>query len=243
MTEYKRKNSKKSKPKKKKSKVSPDRPLKPKQLDAVKYYIADPSRNKFNAYKKAGYKSKGKQGATNAYILFNKPNVKRAVEEEKEKLRKKVEDQSDVNVRWAVTWLRKVVEFDVRELFDMDGNLLNPRDLPEDVALTIAEIETEALPPFVLKMKQKLLGDDQQLRRFAATKKVKTIDRLAALRTMKEIMGWDGIGLDKPGDKEDKISDSLKTILGSIPKPPDMPEHASQATVHATQVTEEVVNG
>jgi phage terminase small subunit len=97
-----------------------------------------------------------------------------------------------VDAQWVLKRLVRIADFDIRKLFDNEGNLLPIKQLDEDTALALASIDIGEITN----------GDGF----ISQTKKVKAIDKRAAL----ELIGRHvGMFVDKV---ETKITEGQVTI-------------------------------
>jgi len=110
----------------------------------INHYLADPQRNKKAAYQQV-YDPKRKQpdGPLRAAAtrLFKNSAVKAYVDRRNADVAAALELTQERVVR---EWVR-LGFFDVRKLFDADGNLLPIHQLPDDVAAAVASVEVVAV--------------------------------------------------------------------------------------------------
>ncbi|HUP21437.1 MAG TPA: terminase small subunit [Thermoanaerobaculia bacterium] len=122
-----------------------------KQLRFVEEFTLD--LNGAAAYRRAGYKARSPQvAAAGAERLLRKTEIRQLVSEAEELHLEAVKSQA----RRVLLELRRIAHVDLRELFDVDGNLLPVHELPDDVAAAVAAVEvveTRRGPDRVRKIK------------------------------------------------------------------------------------------
>lgn len=95
--------------------------------------------NKADAYRKAVQRSKGKLPKSPekvAYEVFRRDEIKQAVEEKLTEF----EDKADVSHLRVLAQDRDLAFADVRDLFQEDGAVIPPHELPENVAKCVKKI-------------------------------------------------------------------------------------------------------
>lgn len=108
--------------------------LTPKRQKFVDEYLVD--LNATQAAIRAGYSKKTANPA--AGRLLSNVSIQTAIQEGRQKLQARTEITQDR----VVEELAAIAFFDPRELFDGDGNLIPVQDLPRNVAVALAGIET-----------------------------------------------------------------------------------------------------
>ncbi len=76
-----------------------------------------------------------------------------------------------------------LVQFDIRDLYDDQGNIKNIRDMPRDVARSLSSIEVEEL----------FSGSAEDRQVVGTTKKIKLIDRLKSIEMLgrhTDVQAW-----------------------------------------------------
>lgn len=112
-----------------------DDALPPMQERFCQEYVKD--LNGRQAAIRAGYAENSAE--VQASQLLRKTNVASRVAE----LQQTVADKAGVTALGLLTELRRVAYADMRSIFDADGKLLPIKDLPDDVAATLASVEIE----------------------------------------------------------------------------------------------------
>jgi phage terminase small subunit len=145
-------------------------------------YLADPERNATRAYR-THYKSKGKAAEFNASRLISTEKVANYVAAVERRRLAKVQEQFDINDAWLVERWRRIIEFDVRKLFDADGRLKPVSELDDDTAFVISAIDVSLT---------KLRGADQDQIVEEVTRKFRALDKSKALEALGQHIGFYG---------------------------------------------------
>lgn len=192
------------------------RPLTKRQIRLVKEFLMDPERGKFSAYKRAGYKGSGPAGRQSASNIFNKANVKRAVNEGLQKMRAHAQDEVNVTFEWVMRHLKTIIDFDIREMFDEEGRIKDVWQLSDTAAMALSSID---MGTTMQKVRSKGKSTQPQILT-AYVKKVKHYDKLRALELVVELMGF-----KKKNENEDltaeevaqKVREGMMGIWDSVP--------------------------
>lgn len=131
----------------------------PKQERFCQEYLID--LNATQAAIRAGYSTK--TATKIASENLTKPDVKSRLQE----LMASRAEATDIDAQWVLKRLAKIADFDIRKMFDDNGNLLPIKLIDEDSAYAIAAIDIGELTS----------GEDF----LTQTKKFKAADRLKAL--------------------------------------------------------------
>ena len=139
--------------------------LNDKQRRFVQEYLVDS--NATQAAIRAGYsrKTAEQQGPR----LLGNVGVARLIREGQAELSR----STGINARTVLEELLRIAQSDVRGLFNEDGTLKHPKDMPEDVRRTIAGIDVVDVPGTALSF----------------TKKVRMWDKLRALEMLAKHLG------------------------------------------------------
>lgn len=148
----------------------------------VEEYLADPERNATRAYRKH-YKSKGEAAAFNASRLISAEKIKAFIANHEKSRLVVAEKQHGINDAWLIERWRRIVEFDVRKLFDDEGNLKKIKDLDDDTAFVISAIDVSLT---------KLRGADQDQIVEEVTRKFRALDKTKALEALGQHIGFYG---------------------------------------------------
>ncbi len=119
--------------------------MNPKQRRFVAEYLKD--QNGTQAAIRAGYSPKTAQEQSSD--LLSKPIIRAAVDTELAK----IQEKAGVTQERILAALLNIAEIDPRKLFERDGTLKKLKDLPNDVALTIASIESDDTKGHLKKIK------------------------------------------------------------------------------------------
>jgi phage terminase small subunit len=129
------------------------------------------------------------------------------IQEEINRLRREREKRLEASADFVVREFMRIAKFDIRDLYDKNGNLKDIKDLPEDVAKCISAIDVD-----------ELWGPNEDgpgKSRIGTTKKVKAWDKVRALEALGEHFGiFKRLGV-KGADEEEakhKKRDLLQVI-------------------------------
>lgn len=115
------------------------RKLTPKQQKFVEEYLLD--LNATQACQRAGYKVSTQNADKLGSQLLGNARVKAAIQKKMDARSKRTEITSDR----VLQELAKIGFGNIQNLYDDEGNLLHPQDLPADVAATIQEVTEETI--------------------------------------------------------------------------------------------------
>jgi len=171
--------------------------LSPRQQVFVAEYILD--FNVTRAYKAAGYT--GANTASKAYKVLQLPQVQKELTrqlKERQKSRKITTDR-------VIEELSKVALADIRELFDENGNIINPKLMNDTLAASIASIElfrdNRACTPVAGEAK------------FATKiKAVRKWDKMKALELLGRYLGLDKVKYELTGPNGESLAPPVFNI-------------------------------
>lgn len=143
--------------------------LTPLQQKVADRYLTNPLGGKVAAYRHVT----GKAGSA-CYRLFEDPHVEAYIDRELDYL----EELAQVSRERMILELSTIAYFDIRDLFDDDGNLKPIQSWPEHAARAVSAIDEETVVVGE--------GDETQTRRI---KKLRTNGKLAALAELNRMMG------------------------------------------------------
>ncbi len=101
------------------------------------YYLI--SHNGTEAYKEAGYKSRGHTAEVCAYDLPRKPEIATYIADREKELAEKL----GVTQEWVREGFRRLAALDIRKAFNEDGTLKNVKDLDDETASSIVAVEVD----------------------------------------------------------------------------------------------------
>jgi phage terminase small subunit len=171
--------------------------LTPQQQRFADEYIID--LNATAAYKRAGYKGKGRSAENAASRLLGNVGVKQYIA----KRIKDREQRTEITQDRVLQELARIAFFDIRKLYNEDGSLKRPDQLDDDAAAVLAGVD-------VVEMQGGAdIGGDDGVKHVAMfTKKAKVFDKGAALalamrhlgmlKDKVEMSGKDGAPLLQP---------------------------------------------
>lgn len=175
-----------------------DMPLNDKEAAFVRAYTTGPTEG--NTFKSA--ESIGVQGRR-GYVYMGMPNVVKAIELARGRIRAEAEAQASISLAGVVQQLAKLAMFDVRKLWDDNGNLKLPKDWPDDIAAAVAGVDVF----------EEFQGPEQE--HIGNTKKVKLLDRTKALdMLMKHLGGYEKDNKQQGAAGADAIAELAKAIQG-----------------------------
>lgn len=172
--------------------------------------------NQAKAARKAGYSkdSAKEQG----YRMSTKAHIKAFVSY----LMEFIITDDEISAKRTLREYAKVAYFDPRDLYDEDGNLIPPNELPDDVAAAIIGIDVEVIGRFGDRP-EKGQPDD---RKVITSVKYKLANRHAYLQDLgkykklfadRKIIEGDA---DNPLALKHGMTDEVKELLGEIYEPP-----------------------
>lgn len=140
--------------------------LKVKQLAFVKYYILH--KNATKAAKLAGYslKTAEKIGSEN----LHKPEIARAIAQSIDRANKKV----DLTAEAVLAEIRKLAFVNLSHAYGVDGELLHPHNMPEDVQASLQSVEADEI----------FSGRGSNKHKIGVTKKIKLADKVRSLEML-----------------------------------------------------------
>ncbi len=193
-----------------------EKPLNSRQNLMLKYYFQDIKRNKYAAYKKAGYKSRGSTGRVCASQAFAKDNIKAEIEKREGSIRLEAHKDGVITFEWIIERLKYVADFDLRKLFNEDGNFIPIQEWPDEVAkgINMLDLDWETY-------KDDLTGQvvfKHVIKKVRASERLKALDQIADLMRMKDEVKED------PEDIVTKITEGIIAIANSIPVPTQISE-------------------
>jgi phage terminase small subunit len=137
-----------------------------------------------------------------AYEIMSRPNVKRALDEDRERVRQQAEEKAGITLADVVKKLAELAMFDTRLLITESGAVRPPSEWPDDVSAAIAGIE-------VFEEKD---GDGMKI---GETTKVKLIPRTTALdMLMKHLGGYETDNKQRSAVGLDAVTELVNTIQG-----------------------------
>lgn len=139
-----------------------------------------------------------------AYEILARPNVVKAIEEAKTRVRQVAEQEAGITLGEVVAKLAQMAMFDIRRLYDEAGNILRPDMWPDDVAAAISGLEVF-----------EEFEDDPEggKTRTGQTKKVKVVERTKALdMLMKYLGGYDKDNRQKGQGGTDAVNELINVI-------------------------------
>jgi phage terminase small subunit len=139
--------------------------LPPRQQAFVREYLID--LNATAAYKRAGYKGKGRTAENAASRMLGFVGVKAAIEA----ALAKAEKRSAATVEKIELELERIVFADVRKLFKCDGTMKLPAEWDDDTAAAVGGIE----------VKEEFIGNGKKKHVAGYLKKVKTWEKVKAI--------------------------------------------------------------
>jgi len=144
------------------------RPINRKEKMFCAQYMID--HNGAQAAIRAGYSAKTAKVV--AAQLIARPHIKTYLND----LIAKQQERVQITADRVVKELAVIAFCDIRQAFDANGKLINPKDMPEEVARAIASIDTEELFEWDAENKTKeYIGD---------SKKLKFCDKVRALEAL-----------------------------------------------------------
>lgn len=134
----------------------------PKQEQFCREYLVD--LNATQAAIRAGYSARtaNREGTR----LLSKVDIQTEVS----RLKLKRSEATDIDARWVIDRLSKIADFDMRKMFDGDGNVLPINQIDDDTAYALASVDIGELTS----------GDDflTQTKKFKAADKIKALELL-----------------------------------------------------------------
>ncbi len=202
LAKYEQKNKAKGK---KVAKIKKPMPLNPRQLAFCREYVID--HNGKQAAIRAGY-AEGSAEVTASRVLSN-ANVKQRIAE----LEKPAIEKAEVTVERIIQELANIAFFDIRELYDDQGNMKNIHTIPESARRAISGMDV--FEEFQGR------GDDRE--QIGLTKKVRMCDKLKAL----ELLGKTNLMNMFTETINHKVNDGCGVLV--IPQPMDKDQWSQRA--------------
>lgn len=125
-----------------------------------------------------------------------------------ESLRTEVKEDNKVTINEIVNTLADMLRFDIAELYDSNGNLLNLKSIPKKARLMISQLETDEI-----RLKGESIGQ---------VKKVKVFDKMQSIeKLMKHLGGYEKdnnqkqpvVNVDASGDFSEAKKERLKELM------------------------------
>lgn len=125
-----------------------------------------------------------------------------------EALRAEVKEDNKVTINEIVNTLADMLRFDIAELYDSNGNLLNLKSIPKKARLMISQLETDEI-----RLKGQSIGQ---------VKKVKVFDKMQSIeKLMKHLGGYEKdnsqkqpvVNVDASGDFSEAKKQRLKDLM------------------------------
>lgn len=126
------------------------------------------SGNAKKAAVKAGYSKK------TARVIGPENLTKPAIADAVEKSVEKITAQAELTAAEVLAEIRKLAFVKLKDAYDKDGNLLNPHDMPEDVAAALHGLESDEI----------FVGRGSARHKIGETKKVKLADKVKSLEML-----------------------------------------------------------
>lgn len=153
--------------------------LTPKQERFCQEYVIDLNGSK--AAVRAGYSSKSSKEI--ASELLTKPNIQDFIQ----KLRNDISERNRIDIDELVQSMASMVRFDIKDMYDDNGNLLPIPEMPKEARLMIESFDL-----------QEVVADGAVV---GVTKKVRTIKKLDAIeKLMKHLGGYERDNSQKQSD-------------------------------------------
>ncbi|MBC7866249.1 MAG: terminase small subunit [Gloeobacteraceae cyanobacterium ES-bin-316] len=139
----------------------------------AQYYVEKPVAS--DAAIRAGYPIKSARATGSGLLTY--PNIRKRIKSLQAELFAKI----GINQERVLGDLVKLAQFDIRELYNEDGSFKLMSELTREQAMMITGIETEELTAGTGNGERITLG---------FLKKVKFLDRLAAIEKLVKVAGW-----------------------------------------------------
>lgn len=137
-----------------------------------------------------------------AYELLARPNVAKAIEEAKARVRTIAENESGITLAAVVKKIGEIAFFDPRKLFNAHGGLLKPSEWPDEVTAALAGVKTE-----------ELWSKGEDAMPIGDTHSVKWIDRTKPLEMLMKHLG----GYEKDNDQRGKAgSEAVQELISAL---------------------------
>lgn len=153
-----------------KKKVKRQHP-KHKKVEFARLYFSSKDKNATQAYIDAGYSPNG-AWANASRMLKIDPVVKAEIKRLAAKQEKRLEIKADD----VLNELLKSAMSDIRDLFDADGQMINPKDWPEHIARAVSSIKIDEIKEWDEKKRKHMHK--------GFTKQIKLWDKTASLRML-----------------------------------------------------------
>lgn len=156
--------------------------LTPKQRLFIQEYLVD--LNGTEAAKRAGFSPKS--ASSYAAQLLADSRISQAISAaQQSRLARVVVTQDE-----ALLALKRLLNFDIRKLYDDQGVMLPAKEWPDDIALAVAGVKTQEKRVGIRRVADKDGGDgDSLVQEFEVTREVKIADRNATVRTALQHLG------------------------------------------------------
>lgn len=162
--------------------------------------------DKSAAYREAYSTSKMKNETINrvAFELHQNPKITARIGY----LKSQIQEDNKVTINEIVNTLADMLRFDIAELYDSNGNLLNLKSIPKKARLMISQLETDEI-----RFKGEVVGQ---------VKKVKVFDKMQSIeKLMKHLGGYEKdnnqkqpvVNVDASVEFSDAKKERLKELL------------------------------
>jgi phage terminase small subunit len=169
--------------------------LTPKQQLFVAEYLVD--FNATAAYQRAGYKAHARSAAVNAARLLTNADIAAEIEQKQQKLLQKVE----LTAEKVLQEVARIAFFDIRKMFDADGNPIPVHLLDSDTAAVIAGIDVS----------EEFDGKGEDRKIVGYVKKYKMADKNSALDKALKVLGL----MREKLEVEDKTPQTIDPMEGA----------------------------
>ena len=186
--------------------------LTPKQQLFVAEYLVD--FNATAAYQRAGYKAHARSAAVNAARLLTNADIAAEIEQKQQKLLQKVE----LTAEKVLQEVARIAFFDIRKMFDADGNPIPVHLLDADTAAVIAGIDVS----------EEFDGKGEDRKIVGYVKKYKMADKNSALDKALKVLGL----MREKLEVEDKTPQTIDPMEGARRIAFALTRASQQPTVH-----------
>lgn len=161
--------------------------------------------NRYEAYKRAGYKARGPSGIAAANTIFMKPSFQEYL---KQKMQER-ERRTNITKDKVLQELWRIATLDPRKFYNNDGSVKKIKEMDDDTAAAISSFD-------VTKIKKP--KDEQDEMKILAAR-IRCWDKEKALIEVGKHLGMFGapIASETELEKVDKIRKGLVEIFNSVP--------------------------
>ncbi|MCP4372974.1 MAG: terminase small subunit [Deltaproteobacteria bacterium] len=138
-----------------------------KKIEFARYYFASKTKNAVEAFVAAGFSEKG--ASANASRLLRTTIVKK----ELARLAKKQEDRLEIKADQILKELLKSATSDIRDIFDDNGLIKNPKEWPDHIAKAVSSLQIEEIKEWDDKARKHVF--------VGYSKKIKLWDKIKSL--------------------------------------------------------------